>query len=168
MAETKQAPAQESIKKLGELIKGIDIGMLTTVGESGVLHSRPMRLQDAEFDGELWFMTKADSGKVHEVEQNPQVCVSFSQPNKQNYACVSGTAELVRDRAKIEEFWSPIYISFFPDGKDDPDLALIKVQAAQAEYWDSPTNPVVYVAGFLKASLTGTQLNVGEHEKVTL
>jgi general stress protein 26 len=142
--------------------------MLTSLTEDGVLHSRPMRLQDKEFDGDLWFMTKADSGKVHEIETNPQVCVSFARPDKQDYISVSGTAELVRDRAKIEEFWSPIYISFFPDGKDDPDLALIKVSAEQAEYWDSPTSPVVYAAGFLKATLTGKQLNVGEHEKVKL
>ena len=159
---------EEAVQKLAAMIKGIDIGMLTTIAEDGTLHSRPMRAQDVEFDGDLWFMTKADSGKVHEIEVNPQVSVSFARPNTQDYVAVSGRAELVRDRARIDEFWNPIYISFFPDGKDDPDLALIKVSAEQAEYWDSPSSPVVFAAGFLKVKLTGKQLQVGENEKIDL
>lgn len=166
--ENKTVSHEEAVKKLGELIKGIDIGMLTTRDDNGILHSRPMRAQDVEFDGDLWFMTKADSGKVHEIEKEPQVCVSFARPNSQDYVSVSGTAELVRDRAKIDEFWSPVYVAFFPDGKDDPDLALIKVTAEQAEYWDSPSSPVVFAAGFIKAKLTGKQLKVGENEKIEL
>lgn len=167
MAE-KQLTHDEAVKKLGELIKGIDIGMLTTREEDGTLRSRPMSVQDVEFDGNLWYLTKADSGKVHEIEINPQVCVSFSQPSKQNYVSVSGRAELVRDRAKIDEYWQPIYEAFFPEGKDDPDLALIKVHVEQAEYWDSPSSPVVFIVGFLKAKLTSQEAELGENKKLEL
>jgi general stress protein 26 len=167
--ENKEHPThEEAVQKLAAMIKGIDIGMLTTIAEDGTLHSRPMRAQDVEFNGDLWFMTKADSDKVHEIEVNPQVSVSFARPDKQNYVSVSGTGELVRDRTKIDEFWSPIYISFFPEGKDDPNLALIKVSVEQAEYWGSPSSPVVFMAGFLKVKLTGKQVQVGENEKIDL
>lgn len=54
-----------SAERLAELIEGIDIAMLTTVGPEGWLVSRPLSTQQASFDGErLWFFTEADSPKV--------------------------------------------------------------------------------------------------------
>jgi general stress protein 26 len=166
--QTEQVSREDGIEKLREMIKGIDIGMLTTIGEDGTPHSRPMRVQDVEFNGDLWFFTKAPSGKTHEIEANPKVGVSFARPDKQDYVSVSGTAELLRDKAKIDEFWSPIYVAWFPDGKDDPELALIKVSVEQAEYWDSPTSPVAHAIGFIKAATTGKQHTVGDHQKLEL
>ena len=159
---------EEAIAKVRDLIKGIDIGMLTTVNDKGHLHSRPMRTQDTEFDGSVWFFTKAVSGKTHDIESNPQVNVAYARNNSQDYVSLAGTAELVRDKQKNEELWNPLYKAWFPDGLDDPELALIKVSAQSAEYWDSPSSLVVHIAGFIKAATTGKQLNVGDNQKVEL
>lgn len=159
---------EEAVAKVRDLIKGIDIGMLTTINDEGHLHSRPMRTQEAEFDGTVWFFTKAESGKTHDLETNTQVNVAYARNNSQDYVSLAGTAELVRDRRKIEELWNPLYKAWFPDGLDDPELALIKVTAQSAEYWDSPSNVVVHIAGFLKAVTTGKQLNVGDNQRVEL
>jgi general stress protein 26 len=118
---------EHDIKKLAEIIKGIKFAMLTTVEEDGSLHSRPMTTQDVEFDGDLWFFTRADAPKVSEAERNREVSVAFSDPEHNKYVSASGTAILVRERAKIEEFRKPAYKTFFPQGLDDPQLALLKV-----------------------------------------
>ncbi len=55
------------IERLRDLIKGIKIAMMTTVGDSGTLHSRPMGTQQTESDGDLWFFTGRPSGKTHEL-----------------------------------------------------------------------------------------------------
>ena len=159
---------EEAVAKVRDLIKGIDIGMLTTVSDKGHLHSRPMRTQNTEFDGTVWFFTKADSGKTHEIEVNPQVNVAYARNNSQDYVSLAGTAELVRNKAKNEELWNPLYKAWFPDGLDDPELALIKVTAHGAEYWDSPSSVVVHIAGFIKAVTTGKQLEVGDNQRVEL
>jgi len=52
---------EENIKKLAGLIEGIKVAMLTTAAEDGTLRSRPMVTQPAEFDGTLWFFTRADT-----------------------------------------------------------------------------------------------------------
>ena len=158
----------EQIRKLGELIKDIEFAMLTTVEADGSLRSRPMATQRVEFDGDLWFFTSASEPKVEEVGQNPQVNVSFARPDKQHYASVSGRARLVRDRARIEELWSPAYRAWFPDGLEDPDLALLKVTAEKAEYWDGRSSFVAHLAGLVKAAATGTAYQPGENEKVDL
>ncbi len=157
----------ESIKKLHELIKDIRFAMLTTVEEDGTLRSRPMATQEFEFDGNLWFFTNANAPKVDEVKHDQHVNLSYAEPDKQKYVSVSGKAELVRDRQKIEELWNPIYKAWFPQGLDDPNLSLLKVSVDKAEYWDSPSSQVVRLFGFVKAAVTGKPIsNAGENEKI--
>lgn len=157
----------ENIKKLRDLIKDIKFAMLTTAEEDGTLRSRPMVTQQTEFDGDLWFFTNASAPKVDEVQQNQHVNVSYAEPKDQKYVSVSGSAQLVRDRQKIEELWNPQYKAWFPKGLDDPDLALLKITVEQAEYWDSPASAVVRFVGFVKALTTGEPIgNLGENEKI--
>ncbi len=162
------ADRNEHIKRLGELIKDIKIAMLTTAEEDGTLRSRPMATQQAEFDGNIWFFTRASTPKVDEVEHNNHVNLSYAQPDDNCYISVSGMAELVRDRAKAEELWNPMYKAWFPQGLNDPDLALLKVSVEQAEYWDSSSSTMVHIAGFVKALITGKPYSGGEHEKLNL
>ena len=124
--------------------------------------------RDVEFDGDLWFFTSASEPKVEEVGRHPQVNVSFARPDKQHYVSVSGRARLVRDRRKIEELWNPAYKAWFPDGLEDPDLALLKVTAEKAEYWDGNSSVVAHLVGLVKAAATGTSYQGGENEKVDL
>lgn len=161
--------AQNSdVKKLAELIKDIEICMFTTVGTDGVLHSRPMATQQAEFDGTLWFFTGASSLKVNEIHQEHHVNISYAKPDDQRYVSVSGVAQIVRDREKAKELWNPMYKAWFPKGLDDPELTLLQVRVSQAEYWDAQSSAVVHLIGFAKAIATGQQYEPGEHEKVVL
>lgn len=145
----------DHIRKLAELIEGVDIAMLTTVTVDGRLVSRPMGTQEVEFDGDLWFATRADSGNVAEIQANPQVNVAYANPSKGVYVSVSGTAKVVDDRAKIGQLWSPAMKVFFPEGKDDPQIRLIHVDAATAEYWDAPGTTAGKALYFAAAAFTG-------------
>jgi general stress protein 26 len=159
---------REAIEKLRELMKGIDIAMLTTVDEDGTLRSRPMGTQEAEFDGDLWFITSVDTGKVPEINKERQVNVSYADPRSHRYVSVSGRANVINDKAKVEEFWSPIYKAYFPEGKDDPKLRVIKVTVEKAEYWESPGGIIPTVIGFARAMLGDENADLGENEKLNL
>ncbi len=156
----------EKIEKLGELIKDIDIAMLTTVDEDGSLRSRPMGTQQVEFDGDLWFITAIDTGKADEILRENRVNVSYAKPDDHRYVSVSGTAVLINDKAKIDELWSPIYKAYFPEGKDDPRLRLIKVRVEKAEYWES-LGLISTIIGFTQAML-GKESDIAENEKINL
>ena len=97
----------EHIKQLDGLIKGIKIVMLTTAEADGTLRSRPMATQQTEFDGDLWFFTRASAPKVDEVEHNHHVNLSYAASDDNCYVSVSGLAEFVRDHGKAEELWNP-------------------------------------------------------------
>ncbi|ACT02771.1 pyridoxamine 5'-phosphate oxidase family protein [Paenibacillus sp. JDR-2] len=124
---------QEAIEKIRELIKDIKIAMLTTVSEEGLV-SRPMKTQDVDFDGSLWFLTKKDTDKFHELLQNKQVNVAYAD---KSFVSIRGVAELVDSTDKIKEFWNKAYEEILETTYDDPSLVLIKVDAEAAEYWDS-------------------------------
>jgi general stress protein 26 len=160
---------ENDLQKLRELVKDIDFCMLTTVNENGDLHSRPMSSNgDIDEDGDIWFFTNASSHKVSEIAKLPRVNVSFSDPDNQRYISVSGTAQLVRDREKIEELWRPEFKMWFPEGKDDPEIALLRVDLEKAEYWDSPSSTIGYALSFVSSLVTGKQPEFGENRKVNL
>ena len=158
---------QESIEKIRELTHGIDFCMLTTI-DSGHLRSRPMSTQEMDFDGELWFFTSDDTHKVTEIEKDNRVNLAYSKPDDNVYLSISGRAEVVKDRAKIEELWSPVLKAWFPEGKDDPTLCLLKVSVEQAEYWDAPNSKIVQLFGMVKAIATGQEADYGENRKMNL
>ena len=163
------AEHQQAIEKLGKLISKVKFAMLTTADEDGTLRSRPMATQSPEdFDGDLWFYTRASAPKVGEVEHEHQVNLAYAEPGDQLFVSVSGTANLVRDRAKADQLWTPAMKAWFPKGTDDPDLALLKVHVEKAEYWDTPNSTIVHLVGFVKATVTGKAYKPGENEKITL
>ena len=159
---------EEAQRKLGELIQDVKVAMLTTMTDEGHLRSRPMQSVQRHFDGDLWFFTAHHSGKVEEVQKEHQVNCAFVDLEKNVYVSVSGLANLVTNREKAREYWNPALKAWFPDGLDDPELALLQVRVEEAEYWDTPTSTFVHIAGFVKAVATGQTYQPGENEKVNV
>lgn len=160
---------QDDKHKVIELIKGLHIAMLSTRGTDGKYRSRPMAVSDAEFDGHLYFLTGEGSGKVHDLERDPETVVTFSDTHKSTYVALRGQAEITQDRAAIKAHWSEPARAWFPKGIDDPNIALIKVKIDEAEYWDSPSGKMVMIFGYAKAMVTGEPpKDVGDHGKVSM
>ncbi|HKO59889.1 MAG TPA: pyridoxamine 5'-phosphate oxidase family protein [Pyrinomonadaceae bacterium] len=158
---------EEALQKLREMVKDIDFCMLTTIDENGDPHSRPMSSNgDIDPDGDLWFFTSLSSHKVSEIENSPKVNLSFADPDNQRYISITGAAQLVRDPQKIEELWRPEFKIWFPKGKDDPEVALLRVNLQKGEYWDNPASTVGFALSFVSSMVTGKQPDLGENEKL--
>jgi general stress protein 26 len=168
--ETAENPNTEGIRKLNELIKSIETAMLVTADADGTLRSRPMGTQQIESDGDLWFFTGKDTGKTHAIEHDQHVNISYSSPKDHRFVSVSGRAELVDDKKKIDELWNPLLRAWFPEGVNDPNITLIRVHIESAEYWDLSSSTMVQLVGFAKAIFTGKQIEIGknQHDKISL
>lgn len=162
------AGTNDDTRKLGELIEAIEVGMLTTVGPDGTLVSRPLHTLKIDPAGNLLFFTEADSGKVDDLQRKSKVNVAYAHPSKQNYVSVTGHASVVRDRALIEELWKPVHKVFFPRGKDDPDLAILRVETHSAEYWESSGNFIGRAIDFGRALAGEGPEALGEHGKLNV
>ncbi len=144
-------------------IQDVRVAMLTTVESDGSLRSRPMYTQQAEFSGELWFFTADNSGKVEEISLEHQVNLNYAEPKDSLYVSVSGTAELVKDRSKIEELWSPMLKAWFKGGQDDPHIALLRIRVTEAEYWDDTSSKMTRLVGMVRSALGSESYKSDEH-----
>jgi len=157
----------EELNDLREKIKDVKFGMFTTADDVRSLTSRPLTLQQLDEQGNLWFFVSDEEPFTRELMNNPLVNVSFTDVDDHLYVSVSGYAELLRDRAKAEELWNLMVKAWFPDGVDDPHLALLKVSIDSAEYWDTGNSKMVTLFAMAKAALTGQPpQHVGEHHRI--
>lgn len=125
---------EQIVETLKKIVEDAKVAMLVTQQADGKLVSRPMQLQEIEFDGDIWFLTRTDTDKYSEIKANPSVNVAFVD---KSYASISGQAEFVDDLDRKKEFWNGVYDKMFDVSYDDPSVTLIKVNAESAEYWDT-------------------------------
>jgi general stress protein 26 len=157
----------DQLTKVRSMVKDIRVAMMTTVDEQGNLVSRPMAAMQMDEEGTLWFFTKRSSPKVDQIEQNEsRVNLSFADVGDADYVSISGTATEVDDQAKIDKLWDPQVKAWFPNGKEDPELTLLKVHTQMAEYWNSSSSKMVRFFEQAKAALTNTVPDMGENKKV--
>ncbi|XTZ18366.1 pyridoxamine 5'-phosphate oxidase family protein [Micromonospora echinospora] len=156
----------EARHRVTELIRAARVCMLTTIAVDGRQVSRPMVLQEVEFDGDLWFFTRADSAKIRQIRVNPEVNAAFGDQRRNTWISVSGTAREENDRAYVERLWHPALRVWFPAGPDTPGLTLIRLHASSAEYWDSPGSTMVNLLGVARAAVTGRPPRPGENRAV--
>jgi general stress protein 26 len=140
--------AADARERVTELVRDARTCLLTTTAVDGRLVSRPMGLQAAEFDGDLWFFAYADSAKIRHIRVNPQVNVGFSDQRRHAWVSVAGTAQEGWDRGRAERLWNPLLKTWFPAGLKTPGITLLKVHVSSVEYWDSPGGTVVHLLGF--------------------
>jgi len=158
-----QQQANDSLEKVAQLVDEIRFAMLTTQEQDGTLHSRPMTTLQMDADGCLWFFTSVHSYKVDDVNEQAKVNLGYARTDQQDYLSVAGTAQVVRDRKKMEELWTTWLKPWFRDGLNDPDLVLLRVRIDEANYWDAPGSLVKRLYGLAKGILTGNTDALGEH-----
>lgn len=144
----------DEIAKVAELAKKARVAILTTVDDTGALVSRPLAMQDTEFDGQLWFFTQDPSPKVDDIRANDSVNVSFESGN--GWVSIAGSATISHDAAKIDELWNKYAEAWFEKGREDPTVALVRVDAHTAEYWSIDEPRGVTLLKVAKALITGT------------
>lgn len=153
------------MQKIADKVKDIKTAMLVTLEDDGCLRSRPMQL--LQISGkDLLFLTGYQSGISHEIGHDSHVNVSFADDHRKIFVSLSGTAAISKDAATIDELWHDTYRAWFPQGKNDPNIAVLRVSVDHAEYWDTPSGPAVKVMSLAKAVLTGERAKPGEHEKL--
>lgn len=166
MSEQRVLTGREGIAKIGEMIKDVRICMVVTAGPDGSMDARPMATQKTEFDGTVWFLTRHESSKVAEMEGDSHVTLVYSDPKGENYVTAKGRASIGHDRAKIHQMWNPMYRAWFPEGEDDPQIAVVRVDVTEAQYWEASSSKIVLGVKYLAAAVTGGKVDVGESGQV--
>jgi general stress protein 26 len=151
--------------RVWELMKKISICMFAT-WDGRELHARPMGAYVRPEDNAVYFLSDARRHKEQEIEQYSKICLAFADTSGQKYVSLAGHAEVSSDRGKIGELWGTPAKAWW-DSPDDPNIRVLKVTPAEAEYWDGPGTTVAYIK-MATAALTGHRPDMGENRKVAM
>ena len=152
-----------------KIMRGFQTAMLVSHGVDGSLRGRPMAVAEVKEDGDIIFATNLKSLKVSEIENVSNVAVTFQQGSQ--YAAISGMARVTQDQTLIDRLWSETWRVWFPEGKDDPNLCLLTIDAHTGEFWDNAgLQGLEFVFESLKAVIQGTtpSNDSDQHAKTTL
>ena len=153
--------------RVWEMMDDIRVCMLVT-REGETLRGRPMHAHPSPEEGCVWFLSDRRGHKDEELQRDPQAVLTFAHPGRNNFLSVSGEAEVLHDRAKIAELWSEMDKAYWPAGKDDPNICVVRFLPERAEYWDGPASSIVVALRMAAARLRGTAADLGENRKVPL
>ncbi len=161
MSEHKNLVADEAVSKLQNLVKSSPVCMFATHLNEVPFHVIPMRVQEADYEGDLWFFSAADSKHNAQINADPRVQLIFANSSDMEFMTVFGTASISTDKAQIDRLWDATVGAWFENGKDDANVSLIRVQPTLAHYWDTEDGKLVTMAKILARAATGADINTG-------
>ena len=98
-------------------------------------HARPRTALTEGESGPLWFFTSVDNAMVQQLPQGSRAVAAFVAKDHDLFASIKGTLHRDDNRAVIERLWNPFVAAWYEGGKDDPKLALLRLDAEDAEIW---------------------------------
>jgi len=160
MATTKNLMSRDAIEKVQQIADG-QIAMLCTFTADHAMDSCPMATLDIADDGTVLFFSRKDSIKNQHIVANPEVQLIYMVPSKSEFLALDGTASISRDQARIDELWSGLARTWFPEGKDDRQLTVITVTLDGGHYWDTRHGKMMALARIAVGAVTGKPTDVG-------
>lgn len=147
---------EEALAKFKKIVEEVRVCMFITNNRNDEQeHTRPMANVAVDDDGSLWFFTDVRSIKVEEVATDRDVHLTFAHPGKESYMDVWGKGSISTDRTLIKEKWSPVVKAYFPNGADDPNLALLKVAPTDVYYWEAESGKMMQFLKMATAAVIG-------------
>ena len=166
MSNIKNLYNEDAIKKIKDFVNDIKVCMFCTSVTDMPFRTRPMSTLEVDEEGNLWFFSAKSSDKNDEIKDNDTVQLIYSKNSDVHFLTITGKATIVEDQAKKDELWNPIVKAFFPEGKDDPNLSLVKIKPEAAHYWDTINGKMITWFKMAASAVTGNQNNVGVEGKL--
>lgn len=131
-------------------------------------HSQPMTAFGEPETGTLWIFTRNDTDLAGDVATAQDAMFTYVSKDQEVYACFHGQLSIDNDRARIEEYWNPIVAAWYPEGKDDPHLTLLRFDAGDGRIWIADKGAIGFFYQIAKANLTRTTPDAGGVADVNL
>lgn len=166
MAEDKLSP-DKAEERLWEALEDTRIGMLGVVG-GPPRHLQPMTAFRDKDGGHIWFFTNRGTDLAQDAAAGAQAMFCLVSKDRELYACFGGRLSEQFDRERIDRYWNPMVAAWFPEGKDDPGLTLLRLEPADAQVWISSKGPIRFAYEIAKANLTDEMPDLGGRSNLNL
>jgi general stress protein 26 len=132
--------------------KALKSDMTMFLGLDGVEdgHARPMTAQiEGEDSGPIYFFASKDNAMIDGLSQTNRAMAHFVSKGHEVWATIHGSLSLDNDRATVDRLWNPYVAAWYEGGKDDPKLALLRLDAEHAQIWLDGSSLVAGVKAML-------------------
>ncbi len=153
----------EMKEKFWDRLKDINAGMLATPDD----RARPMSHSIRDTDERvLWFITAHGTDIADAAKSGSAVTYLVACQKAKLYATIEGALDVVTDEKTLDDIWSPIAAAWFEDGKQDPDLCLVRMTLSKSEVWTTDGG-AKFLYEIAKSNLTDDMPDMGEHAVLT-
>lgn len=168
MGDTKNLSDKEAVEKIKDLVDDIKTCMFCTKVTDVPFRARPMATLEVDDEGNLWFFSNKTSDKNDEIINDDSVQLLYAKSADSEFLTITGKAQLVKDQQKIDKLWTSMAKAWFPEGKDDPNLSLIKIIPQDAHYWDTINGKMITLLKIAKSAVTGNPSNIGVEGEINV
>lgn len=130
-------------------------------------HFQPMTAFVERETSQLWFFTYKDAD-IAETVASGEAQAMFVIQGKELRGCIGGRLQLSHDPARIDRYWSPTVAAWYPGGKDDPRLTLLRFDAEDAHVWIDAAGPLRFAWEVAKANANHERPDVGGRTSLDL
>lgn len=168
MSDIKNFQNTEAVKKIKDLVGDITTCMFCTNVSEMPFSTRPMATLDVDDEGNLWFFSNKSSEKNDEIKSDQIVQLLYAKNSSSEFLTITGKAQIVNDPKKVDELWTSMAKTWFPEGKDDPNLSVIKVIPQDAYYWETTNGKMITLLKMAKSAITGNPSNIGVEGEINV
>lgn len=169
MNDTENLKNNEATQKLKSLVAEITVCLFCTdLKTDDGSTFRPMSTLKVCDEGNIWFFSEKHSAKNKAIAHDKDVQLFFSHPGKSSYLVVNGKAEITLDQSIIDKLWTPFDEIWFKEGKNDPNISVIKVTPKNAYYWDTNGNRMINLLKMVASVTVGKNLVSGSQGELKI
>lgn len=163
----KELTAAEAQKAFWKALESSNTGMLG-LDAAGSL-SQPMTAFKDEHSTTIWFFTRDDVALVSEVGSGVEARFEYGSKDQKVWASLMGRLSVApRDQRIIDKHWNPVLAAWYPDGKEDPHLTLLRLDGSDGRIWVSDGGLLKFAFEIVKANMTGETPDSGGAADVSL
>jgi general stress protein 26 len=146
-----------SAERVWEIMKGIDIAMLVTVGPDG-MRGRPMSTIPVQEKGLIYALTEVSTAAVDDIRADDEVFLSYQ--GRGDHVALQGRARIDTNPVLLEQLWSPGAQAFWPKGPQAHGVVVIVIDPGHADVWDGK-GMLSSLASLVKGVVTGKSPDLG-------
>jgi general stress protein 26 len=115
------------------------------LGIEGSGFTRPMTAQVDE-DGRIYFFAARSEELVKGLAHSVKAFATYASKGHDFFASMKGELVVDNDRETIDRLWSPMISAWYEQGKDDPDLVLLRFDTDRADIWEAGAGSAIKAA----------------------
>lgn len=134
-------------------------------------HAQPMTAYREERTGTIWFFTRDDTDLARDagIGGGSSAMFHYGSKDQKVWACIHGELSVHgRDREIIDRYWNPVLAAWYPEGKDDPHLTILRFDGEDGRVWVSDGGLIKFAFEIAKANLTKSMPDAGGVADVNL